>query len=458
MTWPLCLNRAASRFEANQDDSRFAHGCFKFPESGSLKVPSLMSSVLSDPSDESELPTADSQTDNSQGSRRRIPWKVAIKLAVLFLFISIVYGVGTAPWRWNEAMTGFKLEHRGIVFGWFIRSALTEVLVFWWVLAICGSLGSFLNVVVYRMPRGISLSASGSRCVHCGTGIKWYDNQPVIGWLLLQGRCRSCDRSISGRYPLVEFSAAVLGLGLFLVTVQTTLLGPSIGRAAQNFSPDGYCFWLLDAISAQGLVNFFYLLPTLMACLAIAWASYDRVRLPSRFYLVTGFFCVGGSVLYELVLGSRLTEWYGRHEWSHIEFLSPSVASIVTRLMGEDLLSGLFDGSAHSAPEWVVLLVGQSLGIGFGSVFGWTLGAVARLFVEEPQKTVLSQSTAIFALLGVVGGWYLPLVVGVLWSIEFLVRQCWQRWRQSQATRSEALLFMLPYYYLVAVAIWRWFP
>lgn len=417
-----------------------------------------MSGVPPDPSEESNLPMADLPTANSAGSHGHSPWKVAIKLILLMTVFSAAYVVATAGWRWDEAMTGLTLDYNGIVFRWFLRSAFTEIIVIWWVVALTGTIGSFLNVVVYRMPRGMSLSGSGSKCVHCGTRIKWYDNQPVIGWLLLQGRCRSCHQPISGRYPLVEFLAAVLGLGLFLITVQTTLLGPAIGRAAPNLSLVWYYFWLLDAIPAQRLVNFFYLLPLLMACLAIAWASYDHVRLPNRFYLGTGFLCVGGSFLYELWLGNRLTEWYGRHEWSDLEFLSPSVDLLVTRLMDEQVLGGLFGALAIGKPEWLVLLVGQSLGLLFGCVFGWTVGAVARLYVQKPQQSVLSQSTAIFALLGVVGGWYLPLVVGVLWCIEFLVRQCCQRWRQSQPTRLEPMLFMLPYYYLAAVAVWRWFP
>ena len=70
-------------------------------------------------------------------------------------------------------------------------------------------LGSFLNVVAYRLPRGESLASPGSRCPECETPIKPYDNIPVLGWLLLRGRCRSCGARISARYPIVE---AVTGL------------------------------------------------------------------------------------------------------------------------------------------------------------------------------------------------------------------------------------------------------
>ena len=63
------------------------------------------------------------------------------------------------------------------------------------------TIGSFLNVVAYRLPRHESLVRPGSRCPGCGTAIKPYDNLPVIGWLLLRGRCRGCRTAISPRYP-----------------------------------------------------------------------------------------------------------------------------------------------------------------------------------------------------------------------------------------------------------------
>ena len=70
-------------------------------------------------------------------------------------------------------------------------------------------LGSFLNVVAYRLPRGESLSRPRSRCPRCETPIRPYDNVPVLSWLVLRGRCRSCRGAIPWRYPLVE---AVTGL------------------------------------------------------------------------------------------------------------------------------------------------------------------------------------------------------------------------------------------------------
>jgi leader peptidase (prepilin peptidase) / N-methyltransferase len=74
-------------------------------------------------------------------------------------------------------------------------------------------IGSFLNVVVYRLPRGESLSTPGSHCPSCDAPVKPYDNVPVLGWLWLRGRCRNCRQPISVRYPLVEAGTALLCAG-----------------------------------------------------------------------------------------------------------------------------------------------------------------------------------------------------------------------------------------------------
>ena len=77
--------------------------------------------------------------------------------------------------------------------------------------------GSFLNVVAFRLPRGESLVSPGSHCPGCGTPVRAYDNVPLLGWLLLRGRCRSCGERISPRYPLVEALTALLALSVVLV-------------------------------------------------------------------------------------------------------------------------------------------------------------------------------------------------------------------------------------------------
>jgi leader peptidase (prepilin peptidase) / N-methyltransferase len=81
--------------------------------------------------------------------------------------------------------------------------------------AVAGMLiGSFLNVVTWRLPRGESLVRPRSRCPRCDTPIRPYDNVPVLSWLLLRGRCRTCRSPISARYPAVEAATAALYAGV----------------------------------------------------------------------------------------------------------------------------------------------------------------------------------------------------------------------------------------------------
>ncbi|HTD57771.1 MAG TPA: prepilin peptidase [Solirubrobacteraceae bacterium] len=77
-------------------------------------------------------------------------------------------------------------------------------------------IGSFLNVVVYRLPRRESLVRPASHCRACGVAVKPYDNVPVLSWLLLRGRCRNCSAPISKRYPLVEALTGLLCVGAAL--------------------------------------------------------------------------------------------------------------------------------------------------------------------------------------------------------------------------------------------------
>ncbi len=78
------------------------------------------------------------------------------------------------------------------------------------------AVGSFLNVVIYRLPKGRSLIFPRSRCPHCDHAIPAWANLPVLSYLLLHGRCHHCQGSISPRYPLVEALTAGIFLGLFL--------------------------------------------------------------------------------------------------------------------------------------------------------------------------------------------------------------------------------------------------
>jgi leader peptidase (prepilin peptidase)/N-methyltransferase len=123
-----------------------------------------------------------------------------------------------------------------------------------WVLsagALGAAFGSFLNVCVYRLPRDESLLHPPSTCPRCGNRIAWYDNVPILGWLRLRGRCRSCGAPIAVEYPLVETIVAVLWAGAVwyygmgwhaaeAAVLGTLLLGIALTDARHYVIPDEF--------------------------------------------------------------------------------------------------------------------------------------------------------------------------------------------------------------------------
>lgn len=133
------------------------------------------------------------------------------------------------------------------------------------------AIGSFLNVVVYRVPAGISVVAPASSCPGCGHEIRRRDNVPVVSWLLLRARCRDCSAPISARYPLVE---AATGL-LFVAVAMFSMLAP--------WSP------LAGLDGTRGLVRGALLLAAFLYLMAISVSltliDLDTHTLPNRIVL-----------------------------------------------------------------------------------------------------------------------------------------------------------------------------
>jgi leader peptidase (prepilin peptidase) / N-methyltransferase len=103
------------------------------------------------------------------------------------------------------------------------------------VFTVGASIGSFINVVVYRLPAKLSILWPPSRCPHCLNQLKAYDNVPVLGWVWLKGRCRYCKSKISVRYPVVEVVTGIIFLLIFLIfNVSIATLGYWV-----------FCSWLL---------------------------------------------------------------------------------------------------------------------------------------------------------------------------------------------------------------------
>lgn len=134
--------------------------------------------------------------------------------------------------------------------------------------AIGACVGSFLNVCIGRWPHDESVVAPRSRCPKCGLQIAWYDNIPMISWLLLRGKCRGCALPISAQYPVVEFVvgllwlAAVLHYGptftaLRVAVFATIMLGIAVTDFKHYLIPDGFTVSGLIFLLVTSIVSVF---------------------------------------------------------------------------------------------------------------------------------------------------------------------------------------------------------
>lgn len=140
---------------------------------------------------------------------------------------------------------------------------------YWPFLVLLGVLGlafgSFANVVIWRFPRGESLSSPPSHCPACGHRVRWHDNVPVISWLALRGRCRDCNGPISPRYPAVELTSGALWV----------------------FAGVLYGFSARTAVA----ITLFYLL------LILSFIDLDTMRLPNPLVAILALLGLVGAVL-----------------------------------------------------------------------------------------------------------------------------------------------------------------
>jgi leader peptidase (prepilin peptidase)/N-methyltransferase len=110
-------------------------------------------------------------------------------------------------------------------------------------------IGSFLNVVIYRIPAGLSISTPPSACTRCGGRIRPWDNVPVLSWLVLGGRCRDCRAPISARYPLVELATGVAFAAISWWMVSTAWPADATGATIAAWAVTFAAFLYLCAIS-----------------------------------------------------------------------------------------------------------------------------------------------------------------------------------------------------------------
>jgi leader peptidase (prepilin peptidase)/N-methyltransferase len=240
-------------------------------------------------------------------------------------------------------------------------------------------IGSFLNVVVWRVPRGESIASPPSHCPRCDTPISPRDNVPVVSWLLLRGKCRHCGEPISARYPLVELGTGAVFAGL-----------------AARIGLD----WALPAFLYLGAI-----------CVALALIDLDTKKLPNVITIpsyAVGLVLLGGAALLDheprrivhaLVGMAALFAWY----WL-LWLVYPKGMGY-----GDVRLAGVL-GMYLAYLGWGSLVAGAALGFFFGGVFS-TLALALRL---ATRKTMVPYGPFMIAgaLVGVFWGqaiadWYL---------------------------------------------------
>jgi len=205
--------------------------------------------------------------------------------------------------------------------------------------------GSFVNVVIHRVPRDVSVVRPGSQCPACGSPLRAIDNIPVISWLLLRGRARCCGARISPRYVVVELLGGLLGLAIFDVVVGALPGDTTIAHAAAIF--------LADFALA-------------MALLAAAFIDAEHMYLPDA---VT----IGGTIFGVATPGLRAMSWFDALFGAGIGFLGVWLPFIV----GYKALRGRVGMGLGDAK--LVMLA--------GAWFGWP-GVVFAVFAGAVQATL----------------------------------------------------------------------
>jgi leader peptidase (prepilin peptidase) / N-methyltransferase len=126
---------------------------------------------------------------------------------------------------------------------------IPDGLVIAFLFAVGASVGSFLNVVIYRLPKDLSIIRPGSACPSCKTPIAFYDNIPILSWLLLMGRCRKCKAKISPRYFIIELLTASIFVALYVIYFMTPLR-----RGFGEFLGEGLLPYLIHIIMLSAFV------------------------------------------------------------------------------------------------------------------------------------------------------------------------------------------------------------
>lgn len=201
----------------------------------------------------------------------------------LFVLYMIIVPAADVLWEqlWPSDIRSREIEDMS--FAEAARLRMTELFTTVWFFAFGASVGSFLNVVVYRTPRRESLVMRRSACPKCGAKIAGKDNLPLIGWIRLHGKCRNCELPISARYPLVEGTTGCL----FLLFFFAELLSGGLNLPIRHPNHYAGVVWIIF-YTKWDLIGL-YLFHCLLLSTLFSWSliRYDGRRIPSRSIVTT---------------------------------------------------------------------------------------------------------------------------------------------------------------------------
>jgi len=233
--------------------------------------------------------------------------------------------------------------------------------------------GSFLNVVIYRYPREESIVFPGSHCPSCGSPIRWFDNIPILSFLLLRARCRNCREPISWRYLLIELANALFYLAVFLNTGATAgfiLIASTISLTITLIFIDADIQILPDVIDLPGIA------------IGIAIGALGLGALYTTLILSTSFVdallgALFGAAVLVVIIGAywlvRRAEGMGQGD---IKMLAMIGAVLGWRSIPGVLLLASISGAVIGVPLALRSGRGMQLALPFGVFLGFSFLAV----------------------------------------------------------------------------------
>jgi len=225
-------------------------------------------------------------------------------------------------------------------------------------------IGSFLNVCIWRIPEGKSIVTPASHCPKCGNPVRFYDNIPLVSWIVLRGRCRDCGESISPRYPLVELLTALLSL------VMAWLYGPGLQYlAAFLFTAALVAITFIDL--DHQIIPDVISLPGIPVLFLLAWLVMGVPFWESLLGILAG-----GGFLYLIAVGYELLTKREGMGGGDIKLL----AMIGAFLGWKSLFFVVFMSSILGAAVGVVLIAIQGRDMKYAVPFGPFLSIAALLY------------------------------------------------------------------------------